>query len=58
VPAGVVEHEDDVAPSARTGLPGEGGEQRLEEGLRQAGARYQTVSPLVGWTKATTCSHW
>src|SRR3712207_6417997 len=37
MPAGVVEHEHDVAPPARPGLPREGGEQRLEEGLRQAG---------------------
>src|SRR3712207_7838511 len=38
VPAGVVQHEDDVAFSASTGLPREAGEQRLEEGLREAAA--------------------
>ena len=37
MPAGVVEHEDDVALTARPGLAGEGGEQRLEEGFREAG---------------------
>src|SRR3712207_8726466 len=34
VPAGVVEHQDDVALSTRAGLPGEGGEQGREEGFR------------------------
>src|SRR5215208_449950 len=37
VPAGVVQHEDDVALAPGAGLPGEGGEQLGEEGLRQAG---------------------
>ena len=36
MPAGVVQHEDDVALAPRAGLPREGGEQRLEEGLREA----------------------
>ena len=38
VPAGVVQHEDDMAFSAGTGLPREAGEQRLEEGLGKAAA--------------------
>jgi hypothetical protein len=29
-----------------------------KKGLERPLQRYQTVSPLVGWTKATTCSHW
>ena len=37
VPAGIVEHQDDVALAPGAGLPGEGGEQFREEGLRQAG---------------------
>src|SRR3712207_5955917 len=37
VPAGIVEHQDDVALPARAGPACEAGEQRLEEGLRQAG---------------------
>jgi len=37
VPAGIVEHEDAVALAPRTGLLGEGGEWRREEGLREAG---------------------
>jgi hypothetical protein len=36
VPAGVVEHQDYVALTARPDLPGEGGEQRFEEALREA----------------------
>jgi hypothetical protein len=36
VPAGVVQHEDDVALAPRAGLPREVGEQRLEERLREA----------------------
>src|SRR3712207_6894480 len=38
VPAGVVQHQDDVAFPAGADLPREGGEQRLEEGLGQAAA--------------------
>src|SRR3712207_2487188 len=38
VPAGIVEHQDNVPLSARTGLPGEGSEQFREEGLREAAA--------------------
>ena len=37
VPAGVVEHEDDAAAAPRPGLPREGGEQRFEERLGEAG---------------------
>src|ERR687893_549655 len=33
MPAGIVEHQDDVALPARTGLPSKGGEQFREEGL-------------------------
>jgi hypothetical protein len=36
VPARVVEHEDDVPPAPRAGLPGEGGEQGFEERFAQA----------------------
>src|SRR5215218_11366645 len=38
MPAGVVEHEDDAALAARTGLAREGGEQFGEERLREAAA--------------------
>src|SRR5215207_8272680 len=38
VPAGVVEHEDDVALAPGAGFPREAGEQRLEEGLGEAAA--------------------
>jgi hypothetical protein len=38
MPASVVEHEDDAALAARTGLAGEGGEQFGKEGLGEAGA--------------------
>src|SRR3982751_3662103 len=38
MPAGVVEHEDDAALAARTGLAGEGGEQFGEERLGEAAA--------------------
>ena len=37
MPAGIVEHQDDVTLAPSAGLPGEGGEQGREEGLRQAG---------------------
>jgi hypothetical protein len=67
VPAGVVQHEHDVALAAGAGLLGEAGKQGLEQGLGQAGGpaqilrislRNHTASPLVGWTNAVTCSHW
>src|SRR5918998_571787 len=38
VPARVVEHQDDVALAPGAGPPREAGEQRLEEGLREAAA--------------------
>src|SRR5215204_2534182 len=59
MPARVVEHEDDAAPTARAGLAREGGERFGEEGLGEAAAEIpDRPSPLVGCTKATTCSHW
>ena len=63
VPAGVVQHEDDVAFSAGAGLPREAvfraklASSASKKGLERPLQRYQTVSPLVGCTKATTCSH-
>ena len=47
VPAGVVQHEDDVAFPAGAGLPREAGEQRLEEGLGKAAAEIPADIPQM-----------
>ena len=59
MPASVVEHEDDAAGAPCTGLAREGGaSSSAKKGLERPLQRYQTASPLVGCTKAATCSHW
>jgi hypothetical protein len=58
MPAGDVEYEHDAAFAACAGLAGEGGERLGEDGFERPVERYRTASPLVGCTKAVTCSHW
>jgi hypothetical protein len=57
VPAGVIEHQDDVVRVPRPGLLGEGGERASKKGLERPVERCQTVPPLLGRTKAITCGH-
>src|SRR3954451_7628087 len=58
MPAGIVEHEmmlrSRPAPVSRAKVASSSAKKGLERPLQ----RYQSVSPLVGCTKAATCSHW
>jgi hypothetical protein len=60
VPTGVVEGEDDAALAPGAGVAGEGGEasSSAKKDLERPLERYQTVSPVLGGTKAMTWSHW
>ena len=60
VPTGVVEHEDDAALAPRPAPVSRAkvASSSAKKGLERPRQRYQSVSPLVGCTKAATCSHW
>ena len=63
MPARIVEHEDDAALASGAGLAGEVSRAKVassaaRKGLERPLQRHQIASPLVGCTKAATCSHW
>ena len=57
VPAGVVEHEDDVPRAPGPTSRAKAASKAAKNALLSPVERYQTASPVVGWTKAVTCSH-
>src|ERR687886_1852132 len=58
MPSGVVEQRmmcrSRPAPTCRATLASSASKSRLLSPVE----RYQTASPVVGWTKPVTCSHW